>query len=87
MIVISGATRPEAQAAAVTSEVTLHGRFFVFHSEVVAGGRPKEGFVGAWVKSCCSSGLSVIAPSRPLRSSSRVITCGVCRKVTALHPR
>lgn len=33
MIVINGATRPEAQAAAVISEVILHGRFFVFHSE------------------------------------------------------
>lgn len=31
MIVISGATRPEAQAAAVRSEVTRHGKFLVFH--------------------------------------------------------
>lgn len=30
--VIRGETRPEAQAAAVMSEVTRHGKFFVFHS-------------------------------------------------------
>lgn len=32
MMVIRGETRPEAQVAAVKSEVTRHGKFFVFHS-------------------------------------------------------
>ena len=32
MMVIQGETRPEAHAAAVKSEVTRHGRFFVFQS-------------------------------------------------------
>ena len=33
MIVITGATKPEAQAAAVISEVTRHGKSLVFHLE------------------------------------------------------
>ena len=32
MIVIQGETRPEAQAAAVTSHVIRQGKFFVFQS-------------------------------------------------------
>lgn len=37
MIVISGETRPEAHAAAVTSEVTRHGRSLVFHCDSCDG--------------------------------------------------
>ena len=45
-MVIKGATRPEAQAAAVTSEATRHGRFFVFNSRSLKG-MIEEGFEGA----------------------------------------
>ena len=47
MIVIRGATRPDAQAAAVISEVTLHGKPLVFHP-VLFGGRTRVGFGGGW---------------------------------------
>lgn len=48
MIVIRGATRPEAQAAAVMSEVIRQGRSAVFHLRPEVGGGVKGGFgVGA----------------------------------------
>lgn len=77
MIVISGATRPEAQAAAVTSDVIRHGRFVVVH---VCGlkGRTWEDFEGARGRTTFgarSRALSVIAPLRPLGSRLRVIIC------------
>ena len=63
MIVMSGATRPEAQAAAVTSEVIRHGKIFVFHSEPFkarievdfAEARGKMTFRG------CSTAVEVVA--------------------------
>ena len=64
MIVISGATRREALAAAVRSEVILHGRFLVCHCWVVRGSTRGE----VW---------SLIASVRPSRSTVRVIICNV----------
>jgi len=43
IIVISGATRPEAQAAAVKSDVIRHGRSLIFHFCGLKG-RTVEGF-------------------------------------------
>lgn len=44
MIVIRGATRPEAQAAAVRSEVIRQGRSAVFHLRSAFGGGGRAGF-------------------------------------------
>lgn len=77
MMVIQGETRPEAQVAAVRSDVIRHGKFFVFQSRDLraitavgaGGGRGRITFGGA--------GLSPIDPARPLRSNSRVIFCNI----------
>ena len=77
MMVIQGETRPEAQAAAVRSDVIRHGKFFVFQlwdlrgitAIGAGGGRGRMTFGGA--------GLSPMDPARPLRSNSRVIFCNI----------
>ncbi len=77
MIVISGATRPEAQAAAVTSDAIRHGRFSALQFCGLEG-RTWEDFEGVRRRTTfgeCSRALSAIAPLRPLGSRLRVITC------------
>ncbi len=78
IIVIKGETRPEAQAAAVMSDMTRHGKFSVLQLAVlrerdVVGfeadrGRMTFGGGSYW-------GWSLIDPWRPLPSRLRVITC------------
>ena len=60
MIVMSGATRPDAHAAAVRSEVILHGNCFVFHvlsfkDRIVVG---SGGACGSMTFRGCSRALS-----------------------------
>ena len=77
-MVITGATEPDAQAAAVTSEAIRHGRSLVFHSCSWKGmteggllcgrGTMTLGEASNWDS-------SLIASSRPLRGIVRVIIC------------
>ena len=79
-MVIIGATQPDAHAAAVTSEVIRHGKFFVFHSCSRKGmmeggllcdrGTMTLGEAANW-------DFSLIASSRPLRGILRVIICSL----------
>ena len=84
-MVMRGATRPEAQAAAVTSVVTRHGRSLVFHLCSLRG--ITEGGFGGARETMMFGGASIwfsflIASSRPFRLILRVITCrtngGMC---------
>ena len=76
MMVMRGATEPDAQAAAVTSEVIRHGRSFVFHS-CSWKGMMEEGLLcgrGTMTLGEASNwDSSLIASSRPLRGILRVI--------------
>jgi len=72
MIVMRGETKPEAQAAAVTSEVTLHETALVFHWRSLHG-RVFDGITPGFVE-ICGRGLSPSESWRPLRSTLRVMT-------------
>ena len=75
-MVIRGATQPEAQAAAVTSEAIRHGRSFVFHSCSWKGmmeGGLLCGRDTTTLGEALNWGSSLIASSRPLRGILRVI--------------
>ena len=78
-MVINGATSPEAQAAAVTSEATRHGRPLVFQLE------PRDGEIK--VSGDCTGDLFVIVVSRPPRSRSCVIGCSNVEVNSILHTR
>ena len=75
-MVMRGATEPEAQAAAVTSEVIRHGRSFVFHSCSWKGmmeGGLLCGRDTMTLGEASNWDSSLIASSRPLRGILRVI--------------
>lgn len=73
IMVISGATRPEAQAAAVTSDVILQGSSRVLRFCGLKK-RPGLGSEGRTTFGIWPTAFSVIDPLRPsLRSRSRVI--------------
>ena len=86
-MVMRGATEPEAQAAAVTSEAIRHGRFFVFHFCSWKG--MMEGGL-LWARGTMTLGeasnwdSSLIASSRPLRGILRVIICRLEQRL--IHP-
>ena len=76
-MVMRGATRPEAQAAAVTSVVTRHGRSLVFRLCSLRG--MIEGGFGGARETMTFGGASswfsfLIVSSRPFRLMLRVIT-------------
>ena len=85
MIVISGATKPEAQAAAVMSEVTLHGRFLALYFEPYKGRIEVEGAFERMTFGGCSKVLLLTTGSRPLPSRFRVMTCEVSCYGDILH--
>lgn len=76
IIVIRGETRPEAQAAAVMSDVTRHGKCFVFQAWLLRG-RTVVGFED-WGRMTFGGGsnwaLFLMDSWRPLPSKLRVIT-------------
>ena len=87
MIVISGATRPEAQAAAVMSEVILHGKFLALYFEPYKG-RIEVDLEGAFERmtfGVCSKVFLLTAGSRPLPLRFRVMTCKVSWYGDTLH--
>ena len=78
MMVMSGATEPDAQAAAVTSEVIRHGRSFVFHccswKGMMEGGL-LCGRETMTLGEASNWDFSLMASSRLVRGMLRVIIC------------
>lgn len=77
MMVMRGETRPEAQAAAVKSEVTRHGKFFVFQLSDLSGSSAVGAAGGRGWMTVGGAGLPSMDPARSLRSNSRVIICNI----------
>ena len=81
MMVMRGATEPDAQAAAVTSEVIRHGRSFVFHfcswKGMMEGGGLLCGRETMTLGEASNWDFSLMASSRLVRGMLRVIICSL----------
>ena len=74
-MVMRGETRPDAQAAAVKSEVTRHGKMVVFQTWDLRGSAAVGAGGGRGRMTFDEAGLSPTDPARPLPFNSRVIFC------------